>query len=95
MIHAFAMPSFGIKIDAVPGRINEIWFKAEKEGLYYGQCSRALRQGPCLHADRHPRRLRRAVQDLAARRPRPTCRGANKALMAEVDGPNKVAVAGN
>jgi cytochrome c oxidase subunit 2 len=39
VIHAFAVPAFGIKIDAVPGRINEIWFKARKEGLYYGQCS--------------------------------------------------------
>ncbi|MGJ8563147.1 MAG: cytochrome c oxidase subunit II [Alphaproteobacteria bacterium] len=40
-IHAFAMPAFGIKIDAVPGRINETWFKvnAGKEGTYYGQCS--------------------------------------------------------
>ena len=39
VIHAFAMPSFGIKIDSVPGRLNETWFKAEREGLYYGQCS--------------------------------------------------------
>ena len=39
VIHAFAMPAFGLKIDAVPGRLNETWFKAEKEGLYYGQCS--------------------------------------------------------
>ena len=39
VIHAFAMPAFGVKIDAVPGRMNETWFKAEKEGLYYGQCS--------------------------------------------------------
>jgi cytochrome c oxidase subunit II len=39
VIHAFAVPSFGIKIDAVPGRINETWFKAEREGMYYGQCS--------------------------------------------------------
>ena len=39
VIHAFAMPAFGIKTDAVPGRINETWFKAEKEGLFYGQCS--------------------------------------------------------
>jgi len=36
VIHAFAMPAFGIKVDAVPGRINETWFKADKEGLYYG-----------------------------------------------------------
>ncbi len=39
IIHAFAMPSFGIKIDAVPGRLNETWFKATKEGLFHGQCS--------------------------------------------------------
>ena len=39
VLHAFAMPSFGIKIDAVPGRLNETWFKADREGVYYGQCS--------------------------------------------------------
>ena len=39
VIHAFAMPAFGIKIDAVPGRLNETWFKATREGIYYGQCS--------------------------------------------------------
>jgi cytochrome c oxidase subunit 2 len=39
VIHSFAVPSFGIKIDAVPGRLNETWFKAEREGVYYGQCS--------------------------------------------------------
>ena len=39
VIHAFAVPAFGIKIDAIPGRLNETWFKATKEGIYYGQCS--------------------------------------------------------
>ena len=39
VIHSFAMPAFGIKIDAIPGRLNETWFKANKEGIYYGQCS--------------------------------------------------------
>jgi cytochrome c oxidase subunit 2 len=39
VIHAFAVPSFGIKIDAVPGRMNQTWFKATREGIYYGQCS--------------------------------------------------------
>ena len=38
VIHAFAVPSFGIIIDAVPGRLNETWFKATREGMYYGQC---------------------------------------------------------
>ena len=39
VIHSFAVPSFGIKIDAIPGRINETWFKATREGIFYGQCS--------------------------------------------------------
>jgi cytochrome c oxidase subunit II len=39
VIHSFAVPSFGIKIDAIPGRLNETWFKATKVGMYYGQCS--------------------------------------------------------
>lgn len=39
VIHDFALPAFGLKMDAVPGRLNETWFKAEREGLYYGQCS--------------------------------------------------------
>jgi cytochrome c oxidase subunit II len=39
IIHAWTIPSFGMKIDAIPGRLNEDWFKATKEGVYYGQCS--------------------------------------------------------
>jgi cytochrome c oxidase subunit II len=39
VIHAWTIPAFGSKIDAVPGKLNETWFKATKEGLYYGQCS--------------------------------------------------------
>ena len=39
VLHAWAVPSLGVKRDAVPGRINETWFKAEKVGTYYGQCS--------------------------------------------------------
>ena len=39
VIHSFAVPSFGIKIDAIPGRLNETWFKATKTGMFYGQCS--------------------------------------------------------
>ncbi|MDC9700921.1 MAG: cytochrome c oxidase subunit II [Alphaproteobacteria bacterium] len=39
VIHSWAIPSFGMKIDAIPGRLNESWFKAEKVGVYYGQCS--------------------------------------------------------
>lgn len=39
VIHAFALPAFGVKIDAIPGRLNETWFKATRTGMYYGQCS--------------------------------------------------------
>lgn len=39
VLHSFAMPAFGVKVDAVPGRLNETWFRAEETGIYYGQCS--------------------------------------------------------
>jgi len=39
VIHAFALPAFGLKMDAIPGRVNEQWFRAERVGTYYGQCS--------------------------------------------------------
>ena len=39
VIHAFAMPAFGVKVDAIPGRLNETWFNAERTGVYFGQCS--------------------------------------------------------
>jgi cytochrome c oxidase subunit II len=40
VIHSFVIQSFGIRIDAVPGRANQTWFKADREGIYYGQCSK-------------------------------------------------------
>jgi cytochrome c oxidase subunit 2 len=39
VIHAFAMPAFGVKVDAIPGRLNQTWFRVDREGMYYGQCS--------------------------------------------------------
>jgi cytochrome c oxidase subunit II len=39
VIHGFNLPAFGVKVNAIPGRNNEVWFKVEKEGLYYGQCT--------------------------------------------------------
>lgn len=39
VIHSWAMPNFGVKIDAIPGRLNETWFRAEQPGVYFGQCS--------------------------------------------------------
>jgi cytochrome c oxidase subunit 2 len=40
VIHSFIVQSFGVRMDAVPGRLNETWFKADREGIYYGQCSK-------------------------------------------------------
>jgi cytochrome c oxidase subunit II len=39
VLHAFAMPAFGLKVDAVPGRLNETYFNANRQGMFYGQCS--------------------------------------------------------
>ncbi len=39
VIHAWAMPQFTLKVDAVPGRLNQLWFKVDQPGIYYGQCS--------------------------------------------------------
>ncbi len=52
VIHSFNVPSFGIKIDAVPGRINETWFKATTRGHVLRPVLRTVRQGPRVHADR-------------------------------------------
>lgn len=90
VIHAFAMPAFGVKVDAVPGRINEGWFKAEKEGLYYGQCSELCGQDHAfmpiairvVSEDRYNAWVAAAKTDLG---------GANKALMAAVDADVRVA----
>jgi cytochrome c oxidase subunit 2 len=94
VIHAFAMQSFGVKIDAVPGRMNETWFKPDREGLYYGQCSELCGKDHAfmpiairvVSEDKYKAWLTAAATDLP---------GANKALMAAVDGPKTVDVAGN
>ena len=39
VIHSWAVPAFGVKIDAIPGRLNEVWIRSDYEGVYYGQCS--------------------------------------------------------
>ena len=51
VIHAWGVPAFGVKQDAIPGFVRDTWFRAEKTGDYYGQCVRAVRQGARLHAD--------------------------------------------
>jgi cytochrome c oxidase subunit 2 len=45
VLHSFTVPSFYFKVDAIPGRLNEVWFKAEKEGVYFGQCSELCGNG--------------------------------------------------
>jgi cytochrome c oxidase subunit 2 len=93
VIHAFAMQSFGVKIDAIPGRMNETWFKPDREGLYYGQCSELCGKDHAfmpiairvVSEDKYKAWLTAAATDLT---------GANKALMAAVDGPKTVDVAG-
>jgi cytochrome c oxidase subunit 2 len=94
VIHAFALPAFGIKTDAVPGRTNEVWFKAEKEGIYYGQCSELCGQNHAFM----PIAIRvvtEAQYDTWLAAAKTDLTGANKALMAQVDNLNKVASAGN
>nr|WP_245223978.1 cytochrome c oxidase subunit II [Rhizobium halophytocola] len=95
VIHAFAMPSFGIKVDAVPGRLNETWFRAEREGLFYGQCSELCGKDHAfmpiairiVSEDQYNAWSQAAAGDLG---------GAYKALMASVDRPaSAVQVADN
>ena len=94
VIHAFAVPSFGIKIDAIPGRLNETWFKAEREGVYYGQCSELCGKDLAFMpiAIRVVSQAQYDAWFTAAKADLP---GANKALMAEIEGTSKVADAGS
>ncbi len=93
VIHSFAMPAFGVKVDAVPGRINETWFKATAEGLYYGQCSELCGKDHAfmpiairvVTQEQYDTWLAAAATDLG---------GANRALMAAVEAQNKIASAG-
>ncbi len=94
VIHSFAMPAFGVKVDAVPGRMNETWFKAEAEGMYYGQCSELCGKDHAfmpiairvVSQDAYDGWLAAAADDVSA---------ANKALMASVDAANDVKLASN
>ena len=94
VIHNFAMPAFGLKMDAIPGRLNETWFKANKEGLYYGQCSElcginhafmpiAIR---IVSRQQYDTWKAAAADDLDA---------ANGALMADITGDENIKLAGN
>ena len=59
VLHAWALPSFGVKRDAVPGRINETWFKAERTGVFYGQCSELMWIKTCIYANNSQCRISR------------------------------------
>lgn len=93
VIHAFAVPSFGIKTDAVPGRLNETWFHARKTGIYYGQCSELCGKDHAympiairvVSQEQYNSWISAAADDLA---------GANRALMAAISGSTKLADAG-
>jgi cytochrome c oxidase subunit II len=93
VLHAFAMPAFGVKTDAVPGRLNEIWFKAEKEGMYYGQCSELCGKDHAympigirvVSQEQFDSWMTAAQSDIGA---------ANRALMASINNETKVAAAG-
>ena len=90
VIHNFALPAFGLKTDAVPGRLNETWFIAEKEGLYYGQCSELCGKdhafmpiGVRVVSEEQFAAWQKAAAD-------DDLEGANKALMASVESQNKL-----
>jgi len=93
VIHSFAMPSFGVKVDAVPGRANETWFKAERPGLYYGQCSELCGQNHAympiairvVTEDQYKNWVTAAAEDLGK---------ANKALTAAISENKKTAASG-
>ena len=94
VIHSFSMPAFGVKMDAVTGRSNETWFKAEKEGIYYGQCSQICGKDHAfmpiaIHVvsqQQYDTWFAAAGKDLP---------GAYKALTAKIDADKNVNVAGN
>ncbi|MCB8839147.1 cytochrome c oxidase subunit II [Aurantimonas sp. VKM B-3413] len=93
VIHSWAVPSMGVKVDAVPGRLNEYWFEALKEGLFYGQCSELCGQNHAnmpiavrvVSKEQFQKWYAAAAEDVGE---------ANKQLMAEVDGRKAVEVAG-
>lgn len=94
VIHNFALPAFGLKMDGIPGRTNETFFRAEREGLYYGQCSELCGRDHAfmpiairvVSKDQFNAWKAAAAEDLE---------GANKALMAAVEGNENIKLAGN
>ncbi|MEE9313533.1 MAG: cytochrome c oxidase subunit II [Rhizobiaceae bacterium] len=95
VIHNFALPAFGLKMDGIPGRLNETYFQATREGLFYGQCSELCGK---YHAYM-PLAIRVVSEDqyaVWADMAGDDVEAANKALMASIENKNKtVDVAGN
>ena len=95
VIHNWAMPAFGMKMDGIPGRLNETFFMPTKEGLYYGQCSELCGRDHSympiavrvVSAEQYAAWLKGAADDLDK---------ANRDLIASVETAKKnVQVAGN
>lgn len=90
VLHSFAMPAFGIKVDAVPGRLNETWFRAREPGIYYGQCSELCGKDHAfmpiairvVTQDQYDTWVEAAKEDVDE---------ANKQLMASIDAARKTA----
>lgn len=92
VIHSFKVPSFGIMVDAIPGRLNEVWFRALRTGMFYGQCSELCGKDHAFMpiAVRVVTKKEFADWYKAAKQ---DVNNANKMLMAEVDAKTKVASA--
>jgi cytochrome c oxidase subunit 2 len=92
VLHSWAMPAFGVKMDAVPGRLNETWFRVDKEGIYYGQCSELCGKDHAfmpiavraVSKEQYDKWHAAALEDVGA---------ANKQLMAAIESQQKLASA--
>ena len=98
VLHAWWVPDFGMKKDAIPGYINELWFKADKVGTYRGQCTELCGRDHALHADRGRGEGGCGVRGLARRQKRPRARrpprpapAASAATTARIGTPNDTA----
>jgi len=92
VIHSWAMPAFGVKIDAVPGRLNETWFRVDEEGLYYGQCSELCGKDHAFMPIA-VRAVSRDQYDTWIAAARDDVEEANKQLMAAIDARRELASA--
>ena len=81
VIHSWTIQQWGIKLDAEPGHLNQVWFRINEPGIYYGQCSEICRRQPRLHADRREGGAQGGVRCLGEGRPeevRPRRRAAGR-----------------